>query len=446
MSRVDSRNDFNSVAPEEINALSKIISLGQFTDVAAKGEINLKALIALSDRVERVNEGAKPTFNFICGKDALTLRVANRLYAPLKAMGFKPAFLFGTYDFSPSFEHPQIEELAWQTQLLNQVVIPKMDEAVGYPQHQLLTPGNLKHIPGLKVLDNVDSVNDPQIINHIGSQDKNVGISLIFRLYEKIGPEFINLYHNQAGQWGTHERPTNFRVHSDDNGVRKSILSNIHPSTQDHGVIPVFWPQLRMLELMNRLEVDHTQHSATEIAQICLENGLNPYATGMIHHVVEEFDQGDVILPGQNHVPIDLSKPMWENYHALEDFIVDSILATAAAYKLDVDLKGTPQNLNDPNVQYHSWPGIDSKPPMTLRNRDEIKARDAYAMNRFAELGGELTNRDFFMRFLFGDPQTGMKGFVHPETFDGANIHMRLREANADRTQLHPQHNVPDVA
>lgn len=291
----------------------------------------------------------------------------------------------------------------------------------------------------------------------------------------------------------------------EDKGQRRSLITNIHPSLMHHGVIPPFWQQYHMMKLMEKLGVDYEdykggpqkvadicvkyakdtmgidyeRHSPQEVEQIrkkymaekvgvdyendtpqvieakykkfvaenpdCpLQHIVDPYLNGMIHHIEPRYDTGDRILIAQNKVPIDLNKPVWENYFAMEEMIVKSTLALAAAYKLGLDLKGQEQDLMQ--TYYHSYPGPDSNPPAYLSEevKQAILENDVPALDEFERMGGKLCSREHFESIIYGDPDTGTPGFVIPGTTVEARLRERIDDAYKDRKNTRNGNHVND--
>ena len=462
-------DDFPTIAEQQLHAevatLKTLISDGEFSAAAGNTfNISADALIKLSEEVETTPsaERPRPVFDFMISPDPLTIRVANRIYKPLKEMGFNPVFLVAQYKVPTSEpKHEQLGEYTFQNQVFNQVVLPTLSNSASNVG-QFLTPGHLAQAPQIsKLFSGINSVNDPEIRSYVGSPEKSVGIVHTFRLYNRVGRPFIENFSqvSQDGkktQWGEgagHVKSTCFtspyfhEVHSKqggkiDNGQRRGLVTNIHPSIQHHGIIPPFWQQYHMLKLMEKLGIDHEDHTAQEIADICVqyskdnpeaEDRVDPYLNGMIHHIEPRFDTGDRILIAQNKVPIDLGKPVWENYFAMEEMIVKSTLALAAAYKLGLNLKGQEQELQ--KTTYHSYPGPDSSPPsyMSDEAKKAILENDVPALDDFQRLGGKISSKKHFHKIIFGDPETGTPGFVIPGTALAARVEERIDEAYSDR-------------
>ena len=262
------QDDFRGVSEqklaEEVSALKTVINSGKFREAAGSTfQVSPEALIKLSDEVgvDPSDKRGRPTFDLMISPDPLTLRVANRLYPELKRMGFKPVFIIGQYKMPNTMKHPQMEELSFQTRVFNQVVFDTLRTSVPDSTQQFLTPTHLKHVKGLKVLDDVSSVNEQAILSYIEDETKRVGVAHSFRLYDLIGIPFIELFaqvdkEQRKTLWGQddrHSRNTCFTsdysdsIHGNtenkDNGLRRSLATNIHPDLYHHGVIPPFWTQ-----------------------------------------------------------------------------------------------------------------------------------------------------------------------------------------------------------
>lgn len=421
---------------QEVNALKRAIKAGNFSEQSAHNNTSAAALIELSDQVTTGQHGKKPTFDFVISPDTLTIRVANKLYPELKKMGFDPVLVVRKFNLPSDNVHPQLRAMSGLMSIFNQAVLSDLNAATAYKGAHFLSPSQISR-DGIKVLSDLESINSPDISEYIKREDQTVGVVALFRLYEKVQPSLINAFRYADNKhWGGHMRKTHFNSPlnpADTNGtlgVRNSVLANLHPSQKHHGVIPPFWPQLEMMEKMHELGIDWRDRNPEEIATICEDHGINPYLDSMMHHVVEEFDQGSVILANRRRTPIDLNKSVWENYHAQEDYIVTQFLALAAAYKLGLPLEGIEQNLNE--TLYHSYPGKDSQPPRSLPNWQEIQERDQDALERFTQLGGRIINLSHMNDLIFGNPEQGSQGFVIPNTRNAAELGKRWEQEIAD--------------
>jgi len=515
---------FPTAPEEELNAqveqLKTMIEDGSFPEQAGDTyNITPDALIKLSETVKvkpAKNGRQRPIFDLMISPDPLTIRVANRLYPTLKEMGFDPVLVIGSYTKHEEPKHPLLAEFAFQNYVFNNVVFDVLKPSTPLVGKQFLTPKHLAQQASIKkVMEDVDSVNDPEIIEYLERKNNRVGICHTFRLYNRVSRELIGLFSKVSDdgkktEWGVGRgevdaKQTVFENTEDffdsahsredgkkDRGFRRSLVTNIHPSLQHHGVIPPFWQQYHMMKLMIKLGVDYREKTAEEIANICVQYAkekvgidfenhspheveeirkaymtehvgvdyerdtpdeiddkyntfaegnpdfpllhiVDPYLNGMVHHIEPRFDTGNRILIAQNKVPIDLKKPVWENYFAMEEMIVKSTLALAAAYKLGLDLTGQKQDLMQ--TYYHSYPGPDSKPPPYLSDRVKkaILENDVPALDDFAEMGGELCSEEHFKKIILGDPVTGTPGFVVPGTSIAERVWERIKEAYQDR-------------
>lgn len=402
-----------------MGTLRKSVKNGTFSQLAANNNIDPAALIALSDEVTILPQGQRPTFDFVVSPDTLTVRVANKLYPELKKMGFDPVLLVRKFNLPSDNAHPQLRAMSGLMSIFNQAVLSTLNASTAYKGSHFLSPEQMSR-DGIRVLSSLESINSREITEYITRQDQTVGVVGLFRLYEKVKPNLIDAFRDNDGNFGGLMRRTNFKSAvnpADTNGtlgMRGSIICNLHPSQTHHGVIPPFWPQLEMMEKMHELDIDWRDKDPQEVAKTCEEHGLNPYLDSMMHHVVEEFDQGARIIANKSRTPIDLRLSVWENYHALEDYIVTQFLALAASYKLGLPTHGIEQDLA--KTIYHSYPGLDSNPPKSLPNWEEIRNRDKGALERFTNLGGRIINLQHMERLIFGDPESNAQGFVIPQT------------------------------
>lgn len=414
----------------DVSKLRKLVKDGGFSEAAAVGDVDFNALIALSDEVEiHRGGGARPTFDIAISPDPLTLTVANRLHKPLHDMGFDPVLIVKNYKYPREMSDPQLGEFIWQIQTFNDIILNN-NPMTAYPSEQYLSPQQLSHCPTVKKVLDVDALSGYDVQQYMKNPDKAVSITASFRLSELMSDKLIEIFrhpdqdvHSLDDRSRRLEHKTYFRSKfnmsgKDDDGMRTSILVNKHPSLTDHGVIPPFWPMLRLLKFVNNFDIDYHNLSAKEVADICEEKncydyGVDPYLGGMLHHVQREFDTGAVIFSSKSDKPIDLKLSMWENYFSMQDVIVDSILASAAAYKMGLDLNGVKQDLE--HSQYHSYPGPDSRPPsyFSEKERKEIKKNDFLATQEFKKLGGKICSWSHFLKIVVeGDPDTGAPGFV----------------------------------
>ena len=525
-------NGFTEISEQElgkqVGQLKQLIAEGGFSEQAGNTyNIYPDALIKLSEEVKvkkTTDTRQRPIFDLMISPDPLTIRVANRLYPALKDMGFDPVLVIGKYQMpEQEAQHKLLADFAFQNNVFNQVVFHHLKGTALSPGQQFLTPYHLAQQASIsKVIENVDSVNDPEIRGYLERDNHRVAICHTFRLYNLVKPEVISIFSQvskdgRKTEWGQgigHVKDTVFEsayfdgIHSKnngqiDNGQRRSLISNIHPSIQHHGVIPPFWQQYHMMKLMEKLGVDYKERSAEEIADICVEYAkkkvgidfknqtpqeieeirkqhmtqhvgvdyendtpdeiedkykafaaknpdfpllhiVDPYLNGMVHHLEPRFDTGNRILIAQNKVPIDLNKPVWQNYFAMEEMIVKSTLALAAAYKLGLNLKGQEQDLMQ--TYYHSYPGPDSKPPSYLSERvkQAILENDVPALDDFQRMGGKLCSKEHFYKIIFGDPETGTPGFVVPGTNIAKRLEERIEEAYEDRRRTKNGNNGPD--
>lgn len=526
-------DEFPTVPEEELDLqverLQQAIADGSYSEQAGNTyNITSDALIKLSETVKvktAKNGRQRPIFDLMISPDPLTIRVANRLYPALKEMGFDPVLVIGKYTNPKEPKHPLLAEFVYQNYVFNNTVFHHLKGTTPAIGQQFLTPEHLAQQSSIKkVMEDVDSVNEPEIAGYLGRKNNRVGICHAFRYYGRVSPRVIGIFSkvSQDGkktEWGigrgsVDAKRTVFQntkeffnsAHSredgkKDIGYRRSLATNIHPSLQHHGVIPPFWQQYHMMKLMRKLGVDYREKTAEEIADICAEYAkdtvgidfknhtpheieeirkqymtehvgvdyendtpdeiddkynafaaenpdfpllhiVDPYLNGMVHHIEPRFDTGNRILIAQNKVPIDLKKPVWENYFAMEEMIVKSTLALAAAYKLGLDLTGEEQDLMQ--TYYHSYPGPDSKPPPYLSNRVKkaILENDVPALDDFADMGGVLCSEAHFNKIIFGDPETGTPGFVVPETEIARRLKIRIDEAyDYRKTAKNGKHN-----
>lgn len=362
-------------------------------------------------------------------------------------MGFDPVFIIKDYKFPKVFKDPNLSELMHHFQLFNEVVM-KNNVSVTYPDKQYLTPEKMKHLHTVKEILNISALSDEKTINYIKDPHNAIGVIASFRLSELISPEVIENFRNPnqdvidtKAKKSYQPFKTHFRspFASKDDGTRTSLLINEHPSLIDHGVIPPFWPILRMYRFANENKIEWKGKPPEDVAKEFEEKGcyneyppVDPYLRGMLHHIQREFDTGAIILTTKNNTPIDLNKSMWENYFTMQDMIVESILAAAAGYKLGLDMNGVKQDLQKP-IYYHSYPGTDSQPPtyFNKEKRIKIKEDDKSALDDFINLGGKICDWDHFKQTIFGNPKTNTLGFVPPNSPISKKLEYKLRSENA---------------
>ena len=293
------------VAPGKIRGIKQTIKNGNFKRRAAEGKINTRALIALSNEVEIANEGTRPMFDVAVSPDPLTITVLNMLHKPLHQMGFDPVFIIKDYTYPKAYKDPDIARFHSEIQIFHDLLLKNGGRGVAHPEHQLLTPEELKHVPTVKKVLQVSRLGEEEVRNYVSNEDRTVGVMATFRLSELVNEQMIGLIRDPDQDTNGHKehvprmfRPTHFRselAHNfngesgayEDDGTRASILANFHPSLTDHGVIPPFWPMYRMYLFAQEHDIEIFEKDAE--GNIKLDDNENPIGRDP-YQVAEEFE------------------------------------------------------------------------------------------------------------------------------------------------------------